>query len=386
MTPAPAKRLLLAATLVAALLPTAALAPPAGAAGGPAGPSIDAPAYTIVDAKTGEVLAANAAHAHRAIASITKLMTVLVVLEQKRPGDIVDVDPRATAVGESSVELRPHERLSVSDLLKATLIQSANDAADALALSVAPSFTAFAALMNEKARELGLRDSHFVRPDGLDAPGEYSSAADVTTLARRVMRNRLVRRIVALTTTTIAGGRTLHTWDDLLGRVPGLLGGKTGHTDSAGWCEVAAVRGRGVTVYATVLGGSTRSVRNAELSSLLAWGLTQFRNVDAIDATRAYASVELPYGRAPLELVATRPLQLVARVGRPLTERIVAPTAVTLPVTDGERLGTVEILRDGRLVGSRPLVASRSVARPGVPGRLRWYTTRTLHHLRNIFP
>jgi D-alanyl-D-alanine carboxypeptidase len=146
------------------------------------------------------------------------------------------------------------------------------------------------------------------------------------------------------------------------------------------------VRGSGATVYATVLGGSTRSVRNGELSSLLAWGLAQFRRVDAIDSVTSYASVELPYGRAPLALVAERPLRLVARIGRPLTERIVAPTAVTLPVTDGEPLGTIEIWRDGHLAGSRPLVASRSVSRPGAAGRLRWYATRTLHHLRNIFP
>ena len=110
--------------------------------------------------------------------------------------DVVEVDPRAAAVGESTVGLRGGERLTVRDLIKAALIQSANDAADALALSVAPDFTAFAALMNAKAAALGLHDTHFVRPDGLDAPGHVSSAADVTKLARVVMRTRFVRETV----------------------------------------------------------------------------------------------------------------------------------------------------------------------------------------------
>ena len=189
------------------------------------------------------------------IASITKLMTVIVALDHLKLGDVVDVDPRAAAVGQESIYLRAGERLTVRDLVKGALIQSANDAADALALATAPSFPAFAELMNAKAEELGLTDSHFVRPDGLDAPGEYSSARDVTRLALAAMQLPLVRddrRPSA--TATIAGGRTLHTWNDLLGVFPGVFGVKTGHTDGAGWSQVAAVRGGGATVYATILG------------------------------------------------------------------------------------------------------------------------------------
>ena len=186
----------------------------------------------------------------------------------------------------------------MSDLLKGTLIQTANDAADALALSVAPSFPAFAVLMNAKAAQLGLHDTHFVRPDGLDAPGAYSSAADVTKLARIAMRTRVVRDDVRQETATIQGGQVLHTWDDLLGVYPRVFGVKTGHTGEAGWCQVGAVHGRGVTIYATILGSPSRSVRNAGLESLLTYGLAQFRVVTAIEPNRVYASVALPYGRA----------------------------------------------------------------------------------------
>jgi D-alanyl-D-alanine carboxypeptidase (penicillin-binding protein 5/6) len=347
-------------------------------------PPVNARAFIVQDARTGEILASSHAHDRLPIASITKLMTVLVALQHHRLTDVVTVDPRAAAVGESSIELDPGDQLTVRDLIKGALIQSANDAADALALSVAPDFPSFARLMNEQAAALGLSDSHFVRPDGLDAFGEYSSAADVTKLARTLMRTRFIRETVGQETETIAGGRRLHTWDDLLSVYAPAFGVKTGHTSEAGWCQVAAARGRGVTVYATLLGSPTRGQRNVDLESLLIWGLGQFRVVPAVHTGRAYAEVKVPYGRAPLTLVASKPLLTVARLGRPLTETVTAPAVVSLPVRAGAVLGRVEIRAGGRLVGTRPLVASRTINKPSLPGRLAWYAGRALHHLAHL--
>lgn len=344
-----------------------------------------AAAYVIEDARTGEVLASAYPHAHLAIASLTKLMTVLLTLLHHKLTDVVTVDPRAAAVGESTIGLRSGEQMTVSDLLKGALIQSANDAADALALSMAPDYPSFARMMNAEAAKLDLRDTHFVRPDGLDAPGEYSSADDITALARLVMRTRFVRDTVREETATISGDRTLHTWDDLLSEFPQTIGVKTGHTDDAGWCQVAAARGPGVTVYATLLGSPARAERNVDLQSLLIWGLAQFRLVPAVQTGHAYADVSLPYGRAPLALVAAKPLLTVARLGRPLTEIVVAPVAVSLPVSQGAVIGQVEIRQGGRLVGRRDLVASRSINKPGLGSRLGWYAGRTLHHLAHFF-
>ena len=222
------------------------------------------------------------------IASITKLMTVLVALERTEPDDVVVVDRRAAAVGESTIHLRAGERVTVHDLVEAALIQSANDAANALALHVSGSVPAFAELMNRKAAQLGLRDTHFVRPDGLDVAGHVSSARDVTKLARVAMNDPTVRSIVRLRNAE-AAGRHLFTWNDLLGRFPGLIGVKTGHTSAAGWSQVAAARGRGLTVYATILGAPTRSSRNADLSQLLAWGLSRYRVVPLVQEGRVYA-------------------------------------------------------------------------------------------------
>ncbi len=349
------------------------------ATAGAAAPRVDARGWLVENPATGEVLASHGARYRTPIASITKLMTVIVALQHLKLSQLVSVDPRAAAVGQESVYLEPHQEITVADLVKAALIQSANDAADALALATAPSFPAFAAMMNAQARTLGLTDSHFVRPDGLDAPGEHSSARDVTRLAVVAMKIPAVRNAVRHVTATLADGRELHTWNDLLGVVPGVFGIKTGHTDDAGWNQVAAVHGDGTTVYATILGSPSRSRRNADLQALLAYGLNQYRRVNAVARGRNYANVKLPYGRGALPLVAAAPLSTVVRIGVPLTERVVAPTAASLPVGKGQRLGKVQIFAGGRLLGSRPLVASRAVSKPGLAGRMRWYAARTVH-------
>ena len=366
--------------LLAAIAAAFSVAAPAQAAV----PSVHATAYLVEDARTGEVLAADHAHAHLPVASITKLMTVLITLEHHKLTDVITVDSRSSVVGESTINLRAGERITVRDLLKAALIQSANDAAVALALSIAPDLGTFAGLMNAKAAELGLRDSHFVRPDGLDVPGQYSSAADVTKLARTVMHTRFVRETVREETERISGGRILHTWDDLLAEFPRTIGVKTGHTGAAGWCQVAAARARGITIYATLLGGQTRSGRNADLESLLAWGMAEFRVVPLVQRDRTYANVELPYGKGPLALRAAKPFIAVARVGRPLTERVVAAQATSLPVREGDVLGRVEVWSGPKLLGRRDLVASRTINKPGLASRLGWYAGRAGHNLLHL--
>jgi D-alanyl-D-alanine carboxypeptidase len=240
-------------------------------------------------------------------------------------------------------------------------------------------------MMNAEARKLDLRDTHFANPDGLDAPGHYSSAHDVTRLARIAMKNPVIRGIVARPTATIVGGRTLTTWNDLLGRFPGVFGVKTGHTGAAGWSEVAAARAHGVTIYATLLGAPTREGRNADLEELLAWGISRYRTVNLVSPERIYATAAAPYGRARLPLVADGRVTRIVRVDRPLVERLVAPTAVPLPVRKGERLGEVRVYAGPKLIARRPLVAARSIDRPGLVGRTEWYAGRTLHHIAGWF-
>jgi len=365
--------------LFVAALAALTLAAPAHAARPPA---VDARAYLVVDGRTGDVLAARNAHARVPIASVTKLMTVLVALEHLKLGDTVTVQPTAAGVGESSIGLRAGERLTVHDLLEGALIQSANDAAYALAASAGGGdVSSFVREMNAKARALRLRDTHYVRPDGLDAPDEYSSAADVTRLARLLMHEPAVRQTVRLRTANIAGGRVLHTWNDLLGTFPGLIGVKTGHTGAAGWCEVAAVRRPGVSVYATILGSPSRDQRNADLAALLRWGVSRYRVESVIGQGRTYALAETGYGREPLRLVAASRARRALRVDRPLRARVVAASAVRLPVRAGQRLGTIRVYDGKRLLAVRPLIAARAVSRPSLAARVAFYARRTAKHI-----
>jgi D-alanyl-D-alanine carboxypeptidase (penicillin-binding protein 5/6) len=349
-------------------------------------PRPDARAYYVVNASNGDVLAAGNAHARIPIASITKLMTVIVALQHVRPDDVVTVTQSAAQVGESRIPLHTGERISVRDLLEGALIQSANNAADALAAAASNgNVPLFVDWMNQHAHRLGLKDTHFVRPDGLDTPDHVSSARDVAVLAQVAMHSPIVREIVRERSAPIEGGSFVtHTWNDLLGVFPGLIGVKTGHTSEAGWCEVAAARRTGFTIYAVILGSPTRSRRNEDLQRLLAWGVSQYRASTLVER-QPYAWATAPYGRRPLALVASKRLVRVVRVGRPLVERIVAPTAVTVPVRRGERLGRIEIWNGKILLGMRPLLAGRSIARPSLAGRLRWYAGRTMHHFAGLF-
>jgi serine-type D-Ala-D-Ala carboxypeptidase (penicillin-binding protein 5/6) len=369
---------------VAAVLAALAFVSAANAATSP--PPVSARTFIVENAATGEVLAQHGAWARVPIASITKLMTVIVTLDHAHWSDVVQVRSDAAAIGESTVHLRAGEQIRVGDLVKAALIQSANDAAVALADYVGHGNRAvFVAMMNAKARELGLERTHFIRPDGLDAPGHYSTARDVTALAQAAMRSPRIRSVVRIRSDSIAGGRRLHTWNDLLGVFKGLYGVKTGHTNTAGWCEVAAVRRNGVTLYTTVLGSPTRSQRNADLASLLRWGISRYRSVWLVPRGRVYLRASVGYGKGSVPIVAAREVARTVRIDEPVVERIVAQTALELPVERGQRVGEVRIYSGQRLVARQPLIAERSVAKPGFGGRAGFYAGRTLTHVKNWF-
>ena len=359
-----------------------ALVPPALAAR----PDVNARAYIVEDGRTGDVLLAKSPASRVPIASLTKMMTVLVTLEHARLDDMVTISPQAAEVGESSIPLRAGERLSVRDLLEAALIQSANGAAWALAEHVGQgNVERFVAMMNRRAGQLGLDETHFVRPDGLDAPGHVSSARDVTELARILMQKPVVRRIVAMRGATISGGRRLHTWNDLLGVYPGVVGVKTGHTSAAGWSEVVAVRGPGVTVYATILGSPDRSTRNGDLAELMTWGLSRFRVVPVISPGREYARVETAYDHGSVALVAPRSIRRAVIVRRPLVERVVATEGVELPVRKGQSLGEVRVYDGNRVIARSPLVAERSIDEPSVLDRTAWHIGQAAHDIGGWF-
>jgi len=367
---------------LAAALVLAFLLAPLAAAG--AEPRIDAATWYLVG-DDGSVLARNGASRSRAIASITKVMTAVVVLEQASLSDVVRVPPRITGVGESSAELRAGEQLTVAELLRAMLVPSGNDAADALALHVGDgSADRFVDLMNAKAAELGLTDTSFANAHGLDEQGHVSSARDSTTLVRYALGIPFLRDAMSRETLMLPGGRTLTTTNDLLASWPPLVAGKTGHTVDAGWSQAAAAAKRGVTVYGTVLGSPSRGERNEALRELLAYGLAQYRRVQVIDNGRVYASATTGYGQPDVELVAPRPLVRTLRSGRSLLERVVAPSSLTLPVSEGQRLGRVEVYDGNTLVASSNLVSAAEVPDASLWAKTRWYVAETAKNLWGI--
>jgi D-alanyl-D-alanine carboxypeptidase (penicillin-binding protein 5/6) len=367
---------LAAVLLAAALAATASASPP---------PRVSAPVFIVESAVDGSTLAARAPAARRAIASITKLMTVLVALEHVSLDEQVVVSREATGIGESTAGLRPGEQVTVRDLVVGALVPSANDAATALALHVGGgSLPRFVALMNARARALGMRDTHFANPHGLDQVGHYSSARDTVTLLRAALRVPFIRWWSHQRAATLTTGRRVESTDDLLARLPQLLGGKTGNTDDAGWSQVAAARQSGVTVYAALLGASTREARNDDLEALLRWALAQYRPSRVVDPERTYAVAHTGWGRPDVRLVARPAVIRPAPVNRPLVERVVAPVVVALPVARGQRLGEVRVYDGRRLVARAPLVADRGVSEPGLAGKTEFVLRRTVHHLWGI--
>jgi serine-type D-Ala-D-Ala carboxypeptidase (penicillin-binding protein 5/6) len=293
----------------------------------------------------------------------------------------VQVPAEAASVGGSTMYLRAGEQLTVAELVRGLLVPSANDAAMALALHVGDGSTAsFVELMNAKARELGLADTAFRNPHGLDEAGHVSSARDATLLLRHAFGIPFVADALARSS-VYSGGRRIPTTDDLLASWEAFDGGKTGHTDGAGWSETGAATSRGATVYGTVLGTGSRTARNEALRTLLEHGLDSYRRVAAIDSSRVYATAKTGYGLAPVELVPARTIVRTVHSKSALLERVVAPVSVELPVREGQRLGSVEIWRGDDLVASADLVAGEAVSDPGVLRKSAWFVERTGEHL-----
>ncbi|HKO74246.1 MAG TPA: D-alanyl-D-alanine carboxypeptidase family protein [Gaiellaceae bacterium] len=363
--------------LIAGLLLSLAAAQSATAATPP--PSVKASAALLVDGSTGETLYALNPDRRVPMASLTKLMTALLTMENTKKNEVVRVQGPAPSVGESTINLQEGERLPVKDLLAAALIQSANDAAYALAADVGDgSVTKFVQMMNERAAELGLDHTHYVVPDGLDMPGHYSSAMDTYTLAKEDMRHALFRRIVARSGGEIAGGRTLYGWNDLLKTYPGTIGIKTGHTDLAGWSEIAAAERDRVTMYAVILGGPSRGKRNRDLGALLDWGFSHYGRVQVIARNRPYAEVGVPFSGDKVALVSEDRVRAMVPLDHELVEKVVVPEELDLPVSQGDPVGEIVVYDGDKVVARHPLVATETVGEPSLPARVRWYAGRAL--------
>ena len=220
-------------------------------------PQLTARAALLADARTGLILLEQNAHKRLPPASTTKIMTALIALEQGDLADVVTVPQMALATSQATMGLQPGEEVTLEDLLYGLLLVSANDAALTIAVHIGGSVEGFVALMNERAAALGLTDTHFVNPHGLDDPQHFTSAADLLTLTREALSNPDFARIVATPEATVAG-RPLVNTNQLLETYEGADGVKTGTTDAAGECLVASATREAGQAIVVVLGSNDR--------------------------------------------------------------------------------------------------------------------------------
>jgi serine-type D-Ala-D-Ala carboxypeptidase (penicillin-binding protein 5/6) len=320
------------------------------------------------------VLASHAASQRLPIASTTKLMTAYVVLQELPLSRIVRAAPYEPIYGESLLELRPGQRISVRDLLYGLILRSGNDAAYDLALAAAGSEDAFVRQMNLRAAALGLSNTHYANPIGLDEAGNYSSALDLTALARRLLEEPAFAKIAASRTAKLRSlrpPRRIETIDDFLLEQPWATGVKTGHTFDAGYVLVGSGRRKGVELISAVIDTWTAEARDAETTRLLDYGFSRYRKRVPIHARQALAESSIRYSGGELPLRAARSVAVGVRRGERLSVRVRAPEEVEGPIRRGARLGSAIVLVDGRRAAGVPLRAGRAVEKASALDRVR---------------
>ncbi len=370
--------------MVLVLAATAVLVAGPAAAPGWAAPSaesvINAPSAILVDGDSGQVLWSNNANQRRAPASTTKIMTALIVLERGNLNDSVKISAGAAAAGGSEMDLKPGARVSVRDLLYGLLLPSGNDAATALAEYVSGRTDRFVRLMNRRARQLGLKNTRYANPHGLPAAGHYSSARDLAVIARVAMQRPMFARIVGTKLYRVPwaghkGGRVLKNHNELLWTYGPAVGIKTGFTDSAGRCLVAAARKGHLFLISVVLGEESVEAYSSDSRQLLSYGFRTFTRCRLIVAGRSYKTLTIPeLGDERLNLVAAQNLtMMVPRGERGIRRVVVNLRSVKLPIRKNRRLGSITVLSGGKRFGVVHLVAAKTVRSPDLIGRVEIY-------------
>jgi serine-type D-Ala-D-Ala carboxypeptidase (penicillin-binding protein 5/6) len=302
-------------------------------------------------------------------------MTALLTLQRADPTDIVTVGPDAAVPGAtpgvSELGLVAGEQISVRDLLYALLLQSANDAAVALADHVAGSVQAFVHDMNGQAKQLHLRRTRYASPNGLDDTG-YSSARDLATLTRAAFEHALFARIISTKFHTIPAPsgppRVIQNRDVLLWLYPRTLGGKTGYTSAAGSCVVAAASRGDVRLVAVVLGDPGEPFSDA--ATLLNYGFSAFERRDVVEEGEGFPSLAIQ-GRS-VQVEAGQALSRLVPVGASVHRAVSLQRGLTFPPGVGETVGAVTLSTPGLILGRVPLIVA-SVSRPPPPEPGPWW-------------
>lgn len=336
----------------------------------------------VIEAGSGQELFSKNPNQLRAPASLAKMMTELLTIEALDRGEVrldemVTVPAGVGAIGGSRVRLHAGEQLPFEELLRAMVISSANDAAWVVACHVAGSEAEFVRRMNERARELGMRNTHYANPHGLDRndrPGSLTTARDQSILARALLQHPMTLDIASTVCDTIRGGQVIRTTNRLLGTCEGVDGLKTGYTGKAGFCLVSTADRGGMRVISVLLGASSNRRRFTESAGLIASAYERFRKIPVIrkgqDLGKACAISDGSMPRVRLVAGEDVAVCLPAGTRDEITLEVDAPPVVTSPIQAGAPLGLLRVLIGDSLAVSIPAVAAREVRRATMFDRL----------------
>lgn len=337
--------------------------------------AIQAPSAILMEKYTGEILYEKNAHERIFPASVTKIMTMLLIVEDIESGrlaldDTVTASARAASFGGSCVYLEEGEKMSVDDMLKCIAVVSANDCAVAMAEHISGTEQLFVERMNRRAAELGLSDTHFTGCTGLFDDGEhYTSAYDVAVMSRELIRHELIKGYTTIWMDSIREGKfELSNTNKLVYWYEGCTGLKTGYTSTAMYCLSATAEREGVEYIAVIMHGESINSRNNDAKTLLNYAFASY-------TLCPLQALELP--DIPVELGRTASLRcayegseyaLRAKSGEIPEYKLTLPESVTAPVELGARLGSVQVILGGELLRELPVVAAESVAKLGYFG------------------
>ena len=336
-----------------------------------AGPAVSCPSALLMEKQTGTVLFAQDEHTPREPASVTKIMTLLLVMEAIDSGalsydDVVTGSAHAAGMGGSQIWLKENEQMTVRDLLKAVCIVSGNDAAVALAEHLAGSEDAFVERMNARAQELGMNDTHFVNCTGLPAAGHLTSACDIALMSRElILHHPDIRQFTTVWMDSLRGGESmLVNTNKLIRFYDGATGLKTGSTGSAGYCLSATAEKNGMELIAVVLKGKTSDERFSDAKSLLNYGFSTWSLV-TVTPDEVLPPVPVMLGvRGTVQPVLTSENTLLVEktLANGLTKEVGLAESVAAPVYAGDTLGQLTV-RDaaGNTVAELPILAGEDV-------------------------
>lgn len=329
----------------------------------------------LMEVETGTVLYEKNAHAPLAPASVTKVMTMLLIMEAIDSGkigweDMVTASEAAAAKGGSQIYLKVGETMSVTDMMKSVAVSSANDCACALAEHIAGSESAFVDMMNARAAALGMEDTHFVNCTGLDDGAEAvqhrTSAYDIALMSRELLKNHPdIKRFTTIWMDSVRDGAFgLSNTNKLVRFYSGCTGLKTGYTSGAGYCLSASAQRDGMELIAVTMGCETSSIRTAACKTMLDWGFANYSLIIPALEEEMTVAVELGFAdEVTARLGQTGGLLIDKGQKNQVTTRVTLTEKLTAPVSQGERLGTMTLYAREQVLQEIPLVAGESVTR-----------------------